>query len=337
MNRDLPSISDIKQSIFHFLDFELRRVVLSILPEKEKGLLPLGFSETNNIKIFEEYFFVIEKFLDTHIVPQKYNICYSSKVKKYLLENDDVDTKLKKKLQYFQNGFKRNDKSFNFLPKSAYTYYTDETKSKNHRKYINDFLFNSFGIRHFHLVDNNDNDLIYYVLIKNNIYLINIGNHDSIYEEETPKILIEEYPDLLEQLKISKLSSDIDPGSPCWGRELECCWKHGISVIPLINGNLYTATFMSLDGMERRYFDILTNILYQLNNQLNEIMTLLENKHYNIFLKKAKSKMSLKSGGIYIADRNSSFEYCIELPYFTKLQLVDMIIIPSTSKESLNG
>jgi hypothetical protein len=52
---------------------------------------------------------------------------------------------------------------------------------------------------------------------------------------------------------------------------------------------------------------------------------LLENKQQDIFLKKGKSKMPLKLGGIYISDRNSNFEYCIGLPYFKSLQLIDKI------------
>ncbi|AEF86978.1 hypothetical protein TREPR_3114 [Treponema primitia ZAS-2] len=330
MNRDLQTKAErsnkIKQSIFNFLDMETRKIVLSILPNNEWRFLPPNFSDSNSIEIFEDYFFVIEKFLNTHIIPQKYYIFHSSKLKNQLMENSDIETQLKKRIKYFQCETKKiNDRSYNFLPNSAYTYYTDESKDKNHRKYINDFLFNSFRIRHFHLVKNKDNDLIFYVIFKDNLYLINKGNHNSIYEEETPKILIEEFPELLEPLGIHKLSSANDPGYPCWGKELECQLKNGRSVIPLINDCLYMPALMSRDGMDSQPFSILITILKKLDIQIDKMLTLLKNSQQDIFIAEENSKMSLKLGGIYIADRNSNFEYCIGLPYFKNLQLVDRI------------
>ena len=316
----------INNDILLFLEKSLRETVISFLPKKEIILLPPDYSQVNTSEVFYDYIFAIEKLLNTHVIPGQYSPKYSTKIIT-LFGDDTIKEVINKKIKYFKVGdSKINDKSSNVLPKSSYRYFNDVFHGKK-KRYEIDYVCDAYGIRHCHLYAQNDDHLLFYVLANKDILLLNTGNHKSIYENNNLRILINEFPEYLNILGIQELSG-IDPGIEESGELQKLAWEKNVSNLASIDGKTYSpsmASFKTFSGVNLAVQNIFQNIIYQINNAITEITNSLGKKH-NLFVKKAKSKLALKNGIIFIGDRITNKEWSIYIPYFKKFGLIEMII-----------
>jgi hypothetical protein len=316
---------DIQTDILLFLEKSLKEIVLSFLPQKEVSLLPPDYIKTNTPEVFFDYIFVIEKLLNTHVIPDCYIPLYSKQIQSYL-KDSFMKKKINRIVKFFETGDNKiNDKSINILPKSSYRYFYDSFNSKKCR-YVIDYVCDAFGIRHTHLTAPNDDCLLFYALTDKNILLLSIGTHKDIYENNNQRIIINEFPEFLNILGIKELTG-IDPGTEETGEWTKQAWENGISILTVIDGKTYLpsmASFRTFSGINLEIHRIYQEIIYQINNTIIKILKTLD-VNYNLFVKKAKSKLTLKYGYVYIGDRITNKEWAIYLAYFEKYRLIEMI------------
>ena len=313
---------DIQTDILLFLEKSLKETVLTFLPKKENNLLPPDYLKVNTPVVFYDYIFVIEKLLNTHIIPDYYSPLYSTKIVPFL-RDDFLKIKIKKKLKYFETSDKRiNNKSVNILPKSSYRYFNDEFHSKE-KRYNIDYLCDAYGIRHTHLMSQNDDCLLFYALTDKNIILLSIGTHKDIYENDNLRTLINEFPESLDNLGIHELTG-LSPGVEERGQVLKMALEKNVPSLPSIDGKVYTTAYRTLSGVGIDIIKIFNEIIFQIKTASIQIIKSL-GKDYNLFIKKAKSKLSLKYGYIFLGDRVTNKEWSIYIAYFEKYQLIEMV------------
>jgi hypothetical protein len=303
----------INTEVLLFLEKSLRKTISSFIPPREILLLPPGYLEFGSHVVFYDYFFAIEKFLNTHIIPDYYSPIYSSQMLRFLKDNS-LKKKIQRIVKYFETADKSiNDKSVNILPRSAYQYYKDVFNGKKYR-YVIDYVCDSYGIRHAHLTAPNDDCLLFYALVKNKILLLNIGTHKEIYDNNNLGILITEFPEYLEPLGIHEFTG-IDPGIEQTWEETKQMWESNVGLLPVVDGKTYSTAFRSLSGISLDVVKIFQEISFQINTASEKIIKSL-GKDYSLFVKRSKSKLSLEHGYVYIGDRVSNNEWWIYLLYF---------------------
>jgi hypothetical protein len=316
---------DIQTEILLFLEKSLKEYVLAFLPKKEVPLLPPDYLQVNTPEVFFDYIFVIEKLLNTHVIPDYYSPLYSTKILPFL-KNDFMRGRINRIVKYFETGNKKiNDKSVHILPKSSYRYFNDTFHGKK-KRYEIDYACDAYGIRHSHLIKQNDDCLLFYVLTDKNILLLSIGSHKDIHKNNNLRIIINEFPEFLDILEIKELTG-ISPGIEENWEDIKMGREKNVSSLPTIDGKTYSmpmAAFRTLSGTNLAIHTIYQNIIYQINTASIKIIKSL-GKDYNLFVKKAKSKLSLKYGYVYISDRLTNKEWAIQIPYFEKFLLIEMI------------
>jgi hypothetical protein len=317
---------DINTEILLFLEKSLKKTVLNFLPKKEIPLLPPNYLQVNTPEVFFDYIFVIEKLLSTHVIPDYYSPLYSTKIIPFL-EDVFIKDKINRIVKYFETGDKMvNDKSVNILPKSSYRYFNDTFSGKK-RRYVIDYECDDYGIRHTHLTGQNDDCLLFYVLTNKNVILLNIGNHKDIHKNNNLRILLYEYPEFLDILGIHELTG-ISPGIEEGWEEIKMGREKGVSSLPTIDGKTYSmpmAAFRSFSGTNFAIHNIFQNIIFQVNNASIKILKSIGKEH-NLYVKRAKSKLSIEYGYIYVGDRLTNKEWAINIPYFEKYRLIKMVI-----------
>ncbi|MCK4911672.1 MAG: hypothetical protein KAR83_08510, partial [Thermodesulfovibrionales bacterium] len=123
-----------KELIIDYIGRELRQVALKILPKKQVKYL--STSQSNLL----EYVYVIEKYLSTRVLPVKYDVFYSSKVKKqdkYIENKNRIDTFV----SYLKDADLRiNSPSENYLPRSYKTFLSANPNQSDKYRYNPDVL-----------------------------------------------------------------------------------------------------------------------------------------------------------------------------------------------------
>jgi hypothetical protein len=304
-----------------FIESTLNKIVTSFIPASEIRPLPQSFLSTNDLGVFLDYIFAIEKYLNVHVLPIRYFPLYSSKITEQL-KNPVLKKQTKRILKFFETGDKRiNDKSVNILPHSAFHYFND-VQGKKRLKYALDFSYDFYSIRHVHLSAPDDDSLLFYVLVNKNILLLSIGSHKDIYEKDNLRILINEFPEFLKSLGINELTG-IHPGIELEGATVKAYWEHGISPMQNIDGKIYASTYMTFSGITTMVHYHFMNIIYRVKTDTGAIKNSL-NGDCRLFVKKGKSKLSIKYGDIYIGDRISNKEWIIHISYLNKLHLIEI-------------
>ena len=310
-----------KLELHNFVDLELHRIALEILPEKEKQLL----SEVDLL----DSVFIIEKFIYGLIYPQKWRIEYASTFNR---PEEKVQLKRLKQIEEFlSNGDERiNHHSFNYLPKSSRRF-LKANRTDDKRRLVVDFSNSFFGIKHLHLNQKHDDNLLFYANDEDTIYFIRIGTHNELYMKENVQVIVHEFPDLQRKLKISPLpdlhSGDYEPSVD----EIKKTWEAGATTLLKIDGVLYTGIPQTFSNHSNSNIVTVQNLIFQLENQLEQIFNHLHKQSMKTDLRllRAKSRLSLKRGYICYRERISGQEYQIRTLF---LQTISEIInlLPSS-------
>jgi len=312
----------INHEILLFLEKSLKETVLTFLPKKETLFLPPDYSKENSPVVFYDYIFAIEKILNTHVIPGHYSPLYSTKVLP-LLADEFFEKRIEKLVKFFEAGDDTiNHRSVKVLPKSAYRYFNSGFYEKKNRYNI-DYICDAHGIRHTHLIESNDDCLLFYALTDKNILLLSIGTHKDIYENDNLRVLINEFPEFLDTLGIHEIKG-ISPGIEESGEILKLAYKKNAAGLPSIDGKTYSTAFRTFSGIGIDVIQIFQEIIYQIETASIAILRSLS-KDYNLFVKKSKSKLSVKYGYIYIGDRVTKMEWALYIAYLEKIRLVEMI------------
>ncbi|MDP0493260.1 MAG: hypothetical protein Q7K48_02965, partial [Fusobacterium sp. JB021] len=152
-----------------------------------KELKKHNFKINNNKSIGIQYFNSLNKLIPV----TKYNVCIAKEFKvpfKYEKIIFEIIKKLKLGLNI--NGY---------LSKNIF------------RSYYNDAMLNHFGIYHLHLGDGikfgfrkRSSDLLHIYLKNNNAYILGIFPHKNWLEEDKIKIIVNNWPEVLQEYEISK-------------------------------------------------------------------------------------------------------------------------------------
>ena len=313
----------INYDILLFLERTLKEAVLSFIPKKETHFLPPDYAQVNTPEVFYDYIFAIEKLINTHVIPGHYSPMYSTRIIPFL-NDDTVKKSINRILKYFETGDKKvNDKSVNILPKSSFRYFNGSFHGSN-KRYVIDYICDAHSIRHTHLKTPDDDCLLFYALTDKNILLLSIGTHKDIYENDNLRIIINEFPEFLDILGINELAG-FGPGIEERGNDLKMALEKNVPSLPSIDGKTYLTAFRTLAGVGIDIVRIFQEIIFQVETASIKLLQSL-GKNYDLYVKKSKSKLSIKYGYIFIGDRVSNMEWSIYLAYFEKLRLIEMII-----------
>jgi hypothetical protein len=334
---DKNELLEIQNAIFLFLENHLKEFVSNLLPKNEIKFLPPSFIQVHNMYVFYDYLFVLDKYLGCHILPQKYTPLYSTEIEKQLLHDSHLKKQVDRFVKYCTDGDGCiNMPSYNFIPPSAKSYFKGPFAGKVNR-YNNDYVYDSHRIRHAHLQSPNNDLLLFYVLVDSHILLLNIGQHNDIYGSKNLKTIIHDFPEYLDKLRIHEIKG-ISPGIEQNETEIKEMWKHHVSPLFNVDGKLYLATIMALNGSNMLLSGELQNILYQIDTGVKYFDKKL-NYNSKIYLVKSKSKLSINRGAIVIGDRISKKECIVSVPYFNKLSQIEKILPYATKamKEETNA
>ncbi len=257
-------VAENKEVILDYIYSELRRVATNILPNRQKKFLP---PDSNN---FHDDIYIIEKFLSTRVLPTKYNVNYSSKLKEQKRYQENIE-RIETFVSYLKEGDMRvNVPEEKFLPPSYKSFLLSKPGQSERYRYRPDYLNDFYGIRHAHLNIENSNELLFYVLVGSNAYLLCIGGHNDFYNETVLTILVEEFDFLLNDLRIMKLEG-IRPGIQSTEDKIQEKWSKAVNEFFVVNGIRYAGMPMNFTRSNMYITGIEQNLFYQIDTGLKNI------------------------------------------------------------------
>jgi len=309
---------------------------LKIIPPKEIKYLP-NFSDLDESFVpLCDLVFIIDRFIDSKIFPQKYKIIYSSSFDNSILTSKALENFNRLKVKLSSGDISVNKLSAGFLPKSAKNYLLDYYGSIDKRRYIVDFTNQFFGIKHFHLdsYDRSKDILLYYAISKDKIIFLKIGNHNDLYKQELVENLINEFPEIIGDLGIAKY-----PDMPVGDKydytieKIKDTWISGGNITFHINNQYYTScnpqTFSRLNA---HVISQVQNIYYQVEENLKQFVSQLNQEErktmteFEIEPLRYETDQLYRGSKILIGEKNIKVAREIQIDYLRKLEALDMMI-----------
>lgn len=303
--------------IWDFLFDELHGCCNLILHEKEFNYLS---EKKYDIKTIMDYIYIIERYLDTKVFPQKYNIYKSSKFRV-----ESLNEVHKKSLDCIEKLLKAGDPainsySLNFVPNSIKNYFKDSGK-----ELVKDFSGSIWGIKHLHLnPQKHDEFLLFYVVVENNFYFIKIGKHDDLYKKDIVEIVVNEFPDILGKLNIFTLPDISSPSKePTYTvDEVKEIWKTGGNVTYFINDNYYASSKgQTFSKIGDNIIYLFQNMSYQVGDQVEKVLLDLNEVKGINDLKFIISK-DMKKGEFLIVEEDGEYKKEIKIDYLRAIYYV---------------
>jgi hypothetical protein len=307
--------------IWDFLFDELSSCCKLILHEKELNYLS---EKKYDRKTIINYIYIIERYLDTKVFPQKYNIYKSSKFKV-----ESLNEVHKKSLDCIEKLLKAGDPAINsysrnFVPNSIKNYFKDSGK-----ELVKDFCGSIWGIKHLHLNPhnkNNDDTLLFYAAFKNNFYFIKIGKHDDLYKKDVVEIVVNEFPDILKELNIFFMLDIIPPSKEyCYTPEkVKELWKAGSNISYIINNRYYfTSKGQTFSKIGDNIICLYQKIIDQVETQMKSFISDLEKVDNNKTPEFTISKDERIENGVFeIIEKNSGYKNLMKIDCLINLHNV---------------
>lgn len=318
---------EIRNYIFELL----KERVIQILPKEEIKFLPLVSDLDSSIVPFYDLIFVLERFLKSRVLPMKYEIVYSSNFNDSMLPDEAISNLRKLEDMLLKGEPTVNDFSLGFLPESAKSYLLCHYGSAQKRRYLVDFTFQFFGIKHFHLDSYNKKEdiLLYYVTVNQKMYFLKIGKHKDLYTQSLVENLIYEFPEIISYLGIYPMS-DMPVGEKYEYSiaEMKNTWISGGNVSFHINNRYYTSVnLQTFSRLNTEVIDVTRNIIYQFEKSLRQFnLQLNENNIIEIVPLKYEDGEFFKDGNILIGDKASKTAIEIRIDYLERLRYIDVML-----------
>jgi len=310
--------------------------VIKIVPPKEVKFLPKSTDLDKSYIPFCDLIFIIERFIDSKILPKKYEIIYSTKFADSVLPDKAQNNLKQLKSKLTSGDVSINKLSAGFLPKSTKNYLLDYFGTTDNKRYIVDFTNQFFGIKHFHLDSYNRNDdiLLFYVALIDKIIFLKIGNHNDLYKQDLVENLILEFPEVIGQLGIAAY-----PDMPIGEKykystdEIKNTWISGGNVSFLVNKQYFTSCNpQTLSRLNTNVVSIVQNVYYQIEENLKQFISQL-NIAPNFVINELEIEPLLYEDNqlfhgcnILIGEKNTKIATEIRIDYLCKLDFLDMMI-----------
>jgi len=313
----------ISNLIWNFIAEESYQLSKKILSDKEHNFLADVSLLNQDMKIIYDYFFIIDKYKNSKILPQKYEIKYSSTFDRSSL-NDVESENLDLIISIIQNGQKNQFEILNkFFPNSSNTFITEPYNSPKHR-YNVDFSGSIWGIKHLHLKETNRGDnLLYYCIVENIIYFLAISKHKNMYDKNLLEIIVNEFPTIISNLGIGHYKDMPFNKFENYSTEVvKKNWINGVNVGFFINEKFYTSVnSMMLSRIKANINYNISNINYQINNQATAFLKSISEEQkvdstLNIILDDYKD---LFKGELLIKEENHKIAQFIYIAYLRQL------------------
>lgn len=315
-------VNEISTLVWDFISTELFELAKEIIPNNQiESLADIGLYQSQPTVIYE-YLYVIDRFCNTKVYPQKYNIHFSSKFNRDKL---DIEESLNFDLilSIFQSSERESFNSLNkFYPRSSEKYISKPFGIK--AKFNVDFSGSIWGLKHLHLKEINRTDkLLYYATIGSNIYIIAIGNHNDMYKRDILEILVNDFPSLLPYLGIGHYyDMPFDNFDNLSADEVERKWKDGENIGFFIKDKFFvSANLMTDSRIKANLSNEINQINYQISRQATGFIKLIlsrQNGKCDIKIRLDEYK-DMSKNEILIKEENQKFAQFFYISYLKNL------------------
>lgn len=272
-------INEILYLIWDFITKEAYELSKQILPEKQRdNLADIGLFQTD-FKVIYDFFYVMDRFCNTKIFPFEYEIKYSSKFNREKLSEKESEN-LDSIISILKSGDHKKFGELNkYFPNSSKNFIRKPYRSPEYR-YNVDFSGSIWGIKHLHLMEKQRGDnLLYYAIIENTVYVIGIGSHDDMYKKDNLEIVINEFQNILPYLGIGHYQDmPFDNFENLSRDEVMQNWTNGRNIGFFINEKFYVSTNLMAGSKIKANLNYeIGNVSHQIENQAKEfVQSLLE-------------------------------------------------------------
>ncbi len=304
----------IRSVIWNFIFEKIKECSNEIVSQKELKYLPDDLQNYNNIY---PHLFVTERYLSNKILPVKYEIKTSKVFEETDLDNKSIKTitELIKKGDLSINSYSRG-----FIPNSIKNYFNKDGG------FINDFSGNLWGVKHLHLNPSNKKGdlLLYYVTVKDTIYFLKIGKHSEMFNKSVLEIIVNEYPELLTELRVGKMSDmpiNKKKEHSYSEQDVKEILKKGGNISYTINSEYYTSANSQTTGnIPISLINIAGNISYQIEYGIELFLKhLSENNIQNPKINILTHEI-LNDENIILADDNSKEAVVFNVDYLKQMR-----------------
>ncbi len=310
-----------------FITNELDILARRILPQNQHQYLADKNAIGSSLSPLYDRIFVCEKFAHLNILPVKRNIVYSSKFYCGNLKPEHI-----KRVETLEVFLATGNPAINldnqaYLPPSTNTYFLGNSK------YNVDFSAEFWGVKHFHVSKTRKDDiLLFYAVHGNSIYFLSLGSHADLYSKKFIEIVISEFPQLMTPLGFGAMPDMPIGGIPNESTEhIKKQWTKGSNVSFVIDGKFYIAA--NGQTTARLNSDIIykaSNILYQIDNQMQNFDNFLATKHPNIpfeyKINELESRLLIKAGQLCVSEERTKEQCLLNIKYLDRINEIESIV-----------
>ena len=284
--------------------------------------MPPSMADSGSTAVFLEYFFVLEKYINCRIIPKQYRVLSSSRMSKYFHQNT-IGKRLVQFVSLLEAGSPGlNDPSFGFLPRSSNRYFSGHYQTTKGR-YSIDYIGDIFRIRHLHILSPSDNCLLFFCIVNDTVYLLNVGDHWSFFSTENVALVHREFPDILPSLGILELPGIYPGKDTTTSEELKETWKAGGNMTLVLDGKVYMGSLMTTARINGRLVEYLQAFLYSVQDGVAKVLR--TNDPRNLVLNKVRSRLSLRYGSVFLTNTKTRQDIGIPLSYVSRLGLAETL------------
>jgi hypothetical protein len=313
---------NVVEYIFNLLSSRVKKII----PNNEIKYMPKVEGIYKSHRTLCDLVYVLERFVNTKVLPYEWEIIKSSKFDTSLLSEKSKQNLDRLQKMLIIGDVKVNSPSYGFLPKTSKKYYETNEDDKSKRRYQVDFSNQVFGIKHFHLDshDKNEDKLLFYTTLDQKIFFLSIGCHEDIYTDKNLKILIEEFENVLPHLGIQPMDITIGSKPSNSKEEVQKMWTSGLNVAFIINGQYYSCSnYMTFSRIDTETILKVQGIYYEIQQGIKK-GTNFSGTNNEVIVCQEQEEEKLAAGIICLKENGSEFEISIE--YLKKLGLVDYLI-----------
>jgi hypothetical protein len=314
--------------VVEYIFNQLAERVEKILPVKELNRMPDISGIDDSHRALSDLVFVTERYLNTKVLPINWEIIKSSQLNFDQLSKESIEN-YNNLISLLEKGdLNLNSNTLGFIPKSSRRYFDTFEGDSEKRRYLVDFTNQFFGIKHFHLDSHNtrEDNLLYYVTVKSQIYFLSIGGHSDLYTDRNLKILIKEFDFLLPALGIGYMPDMPMGKNPNYSvDDIKNMWISGSNVTFIVNEKYYTSNKLQTPSrLNTEIIQIVQNIYCEVETGLQKFI---EQSLYKDFIVSSEQDYNdLYNGTIKLTLPGSTNNFELVVNYLALLPLIDLML-----------